>query len=75
MAPRARRIITGAGSKWTNAGYIYVGHSGSGTLRVEDGAEVSSAYGSLGNKLGSTGTAIISGAGSKWTNGAALYVG
>jgi T5SS/PEP-CTERM-associated repeat protein len=32
--------VTGAGSKWTNRNYLFVGHNGSGTLTVTDGAEV-----------------------------------
>ena len=30
--------VTGAGSKWTNNSYLYVGYSGKGTLSITDGS-------------------------------------
>ncbi len=41
--------VTGAGSKWTNSGTLYVGHSGSGELTIEAGGQVSNTNGYLGS--------------------------
>ena len=67
--------ITGIGSTWINIGQLVVGNSGSGTLTIEAGGQVSSGFGSLGEVGNSTGTATVTGAGSKWTNSSVLYVG
>ncbi len=68
--------ISGAGSKWTNSGYLYVGDSGSGTLNVASGGQVNNTIfeSYLGYYSGASGVATIAGAGSKWTCNA-LYVG
>lgn len=68
-------VVNGAGSKWTNGGFTYVGFAGGGTLSVEAGGEVVNTDGSVGVNFGGTGTATVSGAGSKWTNSRFLYVG
>jgi len=66
--------VTGAGSTWTTSGDFYVGCSGTGTVNVEAGGQVSNTSGYLGVQSGSTGTATVTGAGSTWTSGD-LYVG
>jgi fibronectin-binding autotransporter adhesin len=55
--------VTGAGSKWTNSGRLYVGYSGSGTLTVADGGAVTAGtiYASLSN-LSGNGTITVKGA-------------
>ena len=70
--------VTGAGSKLTTMDThdLYVGRTGSGTLNVEAGGEVSIArmawFGYYG---GSTGTVTVTGAGSKWTCASSLSIG
>lgn len=66
--------VTGAGSKWTNSGDLYVGHVGVGTLTVEAGGEVANTGGTIGFESRSTGTAMVTGANSKWTNRGGLNV-
>jgi len=69
--------VDGIGSKWTNSGKLYVGcsYSGTGTLNIQNGGEVSNTYGFLGEDPGSSGTVTVDGTGSKWTNSGDLYVG
>ncbi len=68
-------IVTGTDSTWTNAGDLFVGYSGVGTLDVLSGGEVTSARGFLGHLAGSEGTATVDGNGSTWTNSGNLIVG
>lgn len=69
-------IVSGAGSKWANAGGLDVGCSGSAMLTVAAGAQVSSTSGNLGGySTASIGSAVVTGAGSKWANSSSLYVG
>ena len=63
--------ISGAGSTWSNYGSLYVGYSGSGTLKITGGGRVvNSPYNSsyIGYGSGSAGTVTVDGAGSTWTN-------
>jgi large repetitive protein len=46
-----------------------VGYLGIGNLSITDGVTVSSSWGYLGYKTGSTGTGTVDGSGSTWTNG------
>ena len=55
-------------------GGLGAGHQGTGTLRIADGLTVTSPFGVLGYRSGSTGTATVTG-GSTWTNSGELYVG
>lgn len=66
--------VTGFGSTWTNSSAMVVGYYGAGTLRIENGGQVSHAYSSLGDQYGSSGTTTVTGTGSAWTGGP-LYVG
>ena len=67
--------VTGSGSTWRNSHVLTVGNYGAGTLNVEDGGQVRSAYGSLGYSSASTGTATVTGSGSMWKNTAIVRVG
>ena len=68
--------VTGAGSSLVNTGSaLRVGNAGSGTLTIENGANVSNTQGILGASAGSNGTATVTGAGSIWTNTGNLFVG
>lgn len=67
--------VTGAGSTWTTGNYsLFVGKTGDGTLNVEDGGDVSSMTGIIGEY--GIGVATVTGAGSTWTtNNSSLIVG
>ena len=67
--------VTGAGSKWTNSGALYVGYRSNGSLTIEDGGQVTSASGELASNSGTSATVTVTDAGSSWTNSGALYVG
>ena len=68
--------VDGSGSTFTNDAYLYIGHSGDGTLQVTNGGTVSNVYdGFIGGSTGSEGLVTVSGVGSKWTTGRDLYVG
>ncbi len=43
--------VTGAGSTWSNAGFVVVGGQGTGTLTIQDGGVVNSRGGVVGNWL------------------------
>lgn len=67
--------VTGAGSTWNNDGRtLYVGEGGNGGLVVEKGGSVLARLGSIGQDLGSRGTATVRGTGSTWTC-RAVFVG
>ena len=59
----------------TGSGVLGAGYLGVGSLRIADGANVSSILGSLGYSAGSTGTATVTGRGSTWNPGMFMYVG
>ena len=61
--------VTGADSKWSNAGNVVVGGEGTGTLTIQDGGTVNSGGGSIGLSAGSTGMVTVTGPGSSWING------
>lgn len=71
--------VTGPGSRWIvsepafgNPGYgrgrLIVGHTGSGTMTIQDGGVVTDRLGWVGYDPGSSGLVIVSGAGSEWQN-------
>ena len=60
---------------WTVGGALYVGSSGEGELRIEDGGEVSNSVGIMGEFAGAKGSVTVTGIGSKWTNTSELFVG
>ena len=67
--------VSGAGSTWANSSSLYVGHDGSGSLTITDGASVSNDSGNLGYSGDASGTVTVSGAGTTWTNSSWLYIG
>ncbi|MBN2580810.1 MAG: autotransporter-associated beta strand repeat-containing protein [Pirellulales bacterium] len=67
--------ITGAGSTWTNNGSLSVGESGSGTLNIEAGGQVSSYSAYLGGYQFSSGTTTVTGSDSMWTINSDFRVG
>jgi T5SS/PEP-CTERM-associated repeat protein len=68
--------IRGAGSEWTIAEEIVVGQLGSGELRIEGGATVTTgAQGIIANGPSSAGSVSVTGDGSQWLVGDALFVG
>jgi fibronectin-binding autotransporter adhesin len=76
LTTKGEAIVTGTGSAWFNGGRLYLGgHMGSGTLRVEEGALVTSRFGYLAPDRFSKGEATITGAGSAWDMTSDLVVG
>jgi fibronectin-binding autotransporter adhesin len=71
--------VTGANSKWINAGGLTVGGDGDGTLNVEDGGQVQVNSAFSGSSIGVAGTSIsvatVTGSGSMWINAGGLTVG
>ena len=63
--------VDGAASVWFNGSDLYVGGSGSGTMKITNGGSVFNTYG----YIGSAGTVTVNGAGSIWGNANDLYVG
>lgn len=61
----------GSASTWTNAGDLYVGYDGAGTLQVLAGGRVSNVSGNISGG----GNALISGQGSSWQSSGRLTVG
>src|SRR6185436_14973403 len=66
------------GSDFTQTQLI-IGNSGTGTLNVNNGADVNvsgfNSKTSLGHKAGSSGTVTVNGTGSTWTTSDALWIG
>ncbi|MEH6676184.1 autotransporter-associated beta strand repeat-containing protein, partial [Phenylobacterium sp.] len=59
--------VTGIGSAWDAGGSNFrVGDEGDGILTISGGGSVSSFYGSVGLRAGSTGDATVTGPGSIW---------
>ncbi len=68
--------VTGAGSIWTSAETLYLGHAGHGTLNIVDGGGMTTQRSAiLGVSVGGQGTAIVEGNGSSWTNLGELSIG
>jgi T5SS/PEP-CTERM-associated repeat protein len=67
--------VSGAGSTWTTAVNTHIGHTGTGTLTIENGGNVTDINGFLATFVGSVGTATVTGAGSTWTNTDSLNIG
>ena len=69
-----RVTVTGIDSRWTSAN-LTVGERGRGTLTVDSGGSVTSAYGTLGFAQGGSGTASVTGTNSQWILSRDLRVG
>jgi T5SS/PEP-CTERM-associated repeat protein/autotransporter-associated beta strand protein len=69
--------VTGAASRWVNQADLNVGEAGSfNTLFLTNGAQVSSSYGFLARRTGSSNNSVqIGGAGSVWSNVNYVYLG
>ncbi|AOF92493.1 autotransporter outer membrane beta-barrel domain-containing protein [Sinorhizobium sp. RAC02] len=59
-------VVTGGTSTWVNSGQLTVGSYGTGIMRVEDGATVTSSQGYVGAGAGSVGTVTVTGSNSNW---------
>ena len=59
-----------------STGTLGVGYRGSGTLRIEEGAQITSGWGQIGTLAGSNGNLTISGENTSWTinNGSPSFV-
>ncbi|MGJ7509790.1 autotransporter outer membrane beta-barrel domain-containing protein [Variovorax sp. GT1P44] len=57
------------------AATIAVGVSGTGTLRLENGARVNGTTSVIGANAGSQGAVVVTGSGSAWTTGSGLTIG
>jgi len=60
---------------WTDANWIYLGESGSGSVSVDGGSDLVSGTVVMGFYSTADGTMTVSGAGSTWTNTNAIVVG
>lgn len=68
--------VAGQGSSWaTTSSRITVGGSGTGTLAISDGGQVSGSSVTVGQNSGSTGTVTVTGADSLWTVFGSITVG
>ncbi|MEX2310055.1 MAG: hypothetical protein WD738_20960 [Pirellulales bacterium] len=72
--------VDGLASGWTTGETLYVGSSGTGTLRIKNGGQVSSSTsfsnaGIIGADVGSVGVAIVQGIHSSWTSDGDLIIG
>ena len=67
--------VSGADSLWENAGDLYLGNRGSGTLNVTAGGSVINFRGIIGELASSVGAATVTGTNSHWNNSSSLTVG
>jgi fibronectin-binding autotransporter adhesin len=67
--------VAGSGSSWTSGGSLYVGRSGSGTLAIRSGGNVSHTNGWLGYSPSGTATVTVTGSGSTWESTGDLWLG
>ncbi|EKF39809.1 outer membrane autotransporter barrel domain-containing protein [Nitratireductor indicus C115] len=68
-------VVRGAGTTWTNNGFLFIGVDGTGSMTIEQGGGVTSGLGVLGDEKTGEGTATVTGAGSNWAISQELYVG
>lgn len=69
--------VVGAGSVWSNTGWLVVGYYGSdNALSITNGASVQSVYGDVGSENGAdNNTVMVNGTGSAWIDSATIAVG
>lgn len=67
--------VSGATSRFTSGRTLLLGNEGNGTIKVVDGAQMTSALGYVGNTRTGVGVAEISGTGSRWVNTGVLNIG
>ncbi|MFW5400158.1 autotransporter outer membrane beta-barrel domain-containing protein [Yersinia sp. 1252 StPb PI] len=71
-----RVVVTGNGSRWDNSSFLYVGHTGNGSLLIREGGLVtSSSTSNIGLNASATGTVEVNGAGSIWNTLNGLVIG
>ena len=72
-------VVTGAGSIWSNAADLVIGHgngSSSNSLTISAGGIVYNNYGTIGKDYtANNNMVLVTGSGSIWTNALDLYVG
>jgi len=71
-------LVTGTGSKWSLAGALMIGDTGTGNLTIANGGNVTDTIGYVGTaNVSSPGnsSATVTGANSTWINSGNLYVG
>jgi len=69
-------VVTGDGSHWDNTSFLYVGHTGNGTLLIRDGGLVTNlSTGFIGFNALSSGTVEVTGPGSTWNTANSLGIG
>ncbi|HEX2477215.1 MAG TPA: hypothetical protein VHK01_20840 [Lacipirellulaceae bacterium] len=72
-------VLTVDNLQWDGDGDVIVGESGTGTLTIQNGSDVTSDQGLLGLNyvldLFGIGTVVVTGAGSTWTNDLDVWVG
>ena len=59
-------VISGPTASWTSSDQLTVGNFANGTLRIENGATVSSTQGYVGAAASGIGSVVVTGAGSTW---------
>jgi len=67
--------VSGASSRFTTGRNLLLGNEGNGTIKVFDGAQMTSLAGFVGNTRTGVGLAEISGSGSRWVNTDVLNIG
>jgi T5SS/PEP-CTERM-associated repeat protein/autotransporter-associated beta strand protein len=68
--------VSGAGSTWSTAAGVIVGHSGMGDLVISSEGIVSSSAGKIGEASGGIGSVTVHGSASSWNvSGTNVYVG
>jgi T5SS/PEP-CTERM-associated repeat protein len=67
-------VVNGPLSTWINSGELRVGGSGAGTLRIEDGGNVSNTNGAINAGSNNSSRVVVSGGNSLWANAGNLDV-
>jgi len=75
FAPTGSAIITvQTGGQWINSDFLRVGSSGTTTLNITSGGQVSDTIGDMASATGSAAVVSVSGVGSSWINSQYLSV-
>ncbi len=68
-------VTVGADATWNNTRALSIGTSGTGSLTIENGGDVTSQTGVIGGGSSSSGLVVLSGVGSTWTTELGIAVG
>lgn len=68
-------IANGDGARFSVGRTLLVGNEGTGQVRMEGGADMTSRGATVGSVAGANGTVQITGAGSTWTNSGSMLIG